>query len=240
MTKKIVSLLVASLLTLSLCSTAFAAISPSEIGKVYVRDVTAEGLQDDEKLVVTSEFITESTCTEEEYEASKELINNQDSVIEVLEENGIEVPADAEMVLLGGGEFKAYLQHTGEEVYREDYEGPMTLTLSLGYIHGLEVEDGTTVFVLHYTDNGVWEVFECVVENYKITIDLDSLSPILIYKMMSDGTINTVEPDLTDTVEEVTEETVETVEETVEVTTTTTENAVSQVSTLKKSPYTGA
>lgn len=240
MTKKIVSLLVASLLALSLCSTAFAAISPSEIGYAYVTNVTGEGISDDDLLYVTNTHITENNCTEEEYEASKELINNQEKVVEVLENNGIDVPADAEMILLSAGEYKAYIQHYGDEPYREDYEGPMTLTLGLGYIHGLEVEDGTTVYVLHYTDNGTWEVFECVVEDYKITIDLDSLSPILIYKMMSDGTINTVEPDVTDTVEEVTEETVETVEETIEVTTTTTENAVSQVSTLKKSPYTGA
>lgn len=239
MTKKIVSLLVATLVALSLCSTAFAAISPSEIGKVYVADVTAEGLQDDEKVVVTYNYISESSCTEDEYEASKELINNQDKVIEALEDNGVDVPADAEMILLGGGEYKAYLEHYGEDwsdYYREDYNGPMSLTLSLGYLD-MDVEDGTTVYVLHYTDNGTWEVFECVVENHKITLNLDSLSPILIYKMMSDGTINTVEPDLTDTVEEVTEETVE---ETVEVTTTTTENTVSSVSTMKKSPYTGA
>lgn len=231
--KKIVSMLMVMLMTLSLCSTAFAAISPSEIRFAYVANVSQEGLSDDESLYVNQSFITENSCTKEEYEASKELINNQESVIEVLEENGIDVPSNAEMVLLTAGEYEAYLQSYNGEVWNtEQYEGPITLTLSFKEIPELEVEDGMTVFVLHYTDNGVWEVFECVVENYRITIDLDSLSPILIYKMMSDGTINTIEPDLTDTVEETVE--------TVEVTTTESESSVSTVSTVKKSPYTGA
>lgn len=235
MTKKIVSMLVATLMALSLCTTAFAAISPSELPYAYASATTDEGLKDGEELKINTSSINQWSCSEEEYEASKQLVNNQDSVIEVLENNGIDVPADAEMVLISAGEYKAYIEHYGEDwsdYYREDYNGPLTLTLDLASI-GSDAADGDTVFVLHYTANGMWEVFECVVVDGKVTVDLNSLSPILVYKMMSDGTVSTVEPDVTETTEE-------TVKETIETTTTTTESTVSTVSTLKKSPYTGA
>lgn len=231
MTKKIVSLLAAALVALSLCSTAFAAISPSELPYAYASATTDEGLKDGEELIIRTSSINQWSCTEEEYEASKQLINNQDSVIEVLESNGIDVPADAEMVLISAGEYDAFVEHYGDDwsdYYRNEYDGPLTLTLDLSSI-GSDAADGDTVFVLHYTANGVWEVFECVVVDGKVTVDLNSLSPILIYKMMSDGSVSTVEP-----------ETTETVEKTVETTTTTSESSVSTVSSLKKSPYTGA
>lgn len=231
MKKKIVSVLVATLMALSVYSTAFAAISPMDLPYAYASATTDEGLKDGEELKINTTSINQWTCTEEEYEASKQLVNNQDSVIEVLESNGIDVPADAEMILISAGEYDAYIEHRGEDwsdYYREDYNGPLTLTLDLSTLNS-DAVDGDTVFVLHYNANGEWEVFECVVVNGTVTVDLNSLSPILVYKMMSDGTASVVEPEAT-----------ETVEETVEVTATASESAESTVSTLKKSPYTGA
>lgn len=256
--KKLLALLTALAMVCCLCTTTFAADSPSDstfdkidAPYVYASGTSEEGLTDNDVLYIDSRQINTDNCTPEEFEAAKTLADNEEEVVKVLEENGVDVPADAKMVLISAGEYDAYVDHYeyseeyGYNVWTGggEYEGQLDLTLDLD---GLDVEDGDTVYVLHYTSEGTWEVFECVVEDGTVTIDVASLSPIMVYKMMSDGTATPVEPDPTDPTEEPTEEPTDTpaTEEpattTATATTTAAASTTKTVSTVKTSPYTGA
>lgn len=53
-----------------------------------------------------------------------------------------------------------------------------------------DVKPGNTVYVLHQKADGTWEVFEAVVdETGRIKVHFDSLSPVAVVKVMSDGTV---------------------------------------------------
>lgn len=256
MNKKLLALLTALAMVFCICSTAFAADSPSEIPAesinapyAYCSATTDKGLEDGEYMYVTANEINTNNCTEEEFEAAKTLVDNEEEVVKVLEENGVDVVENPKMVLISAGEYDAYtyrFEDDGENYNEitEDYNGQLNLTLHLGRLEA-DVADGDTVYVLHYAADGNWEVYECVVEDMSVTIDVESLSPIMIYKMMSDGTVTPVEPDLTDPSEEEPTDTNTTEEPTTtttaaSTTTTAAASTTKTTSTVKTSPYTGA
>ena len=70
-------------------------------------------------------------------------------------------------------------------------------TYTYGAIQGLK--EGSTVYVLHQKDDGTWEVMEGTVKvktnidgtytSYYVTAHFDSLSPVAIIKVMSNGEV---------------------------------------------------
>ena len=56
-----------------------------------------------------------------------------------------------------------------------NYEGELVITFDLG-----TENDGKTVYIVHKKSDGSFEDFKSIVENGKVTIKVDELSPFLI------------------------------------------------------------
>ena len=154
--------------------------------------------------IVDSVAISEKTDAE---------LTKPDAMKNIIEKAGFDVPNDANVVLLGAGDYSAY-----ENPVREDYwwwqgvsqfkepteipEGGIDIEFSAHPEYqelwkGLKA--GDSIYVLHQLKNGAWEVIETTLEFQKggeggadtlrFSVHLDSLSPIAFVKVMSDGTV---------------------------------------------------
>lgn len=89
-----------------------------------------------------------------------------------------EVGANDEVVVIAAGELK---------IDGDMPEGGLDFVID---VNGNGVNPGDTVYVLHKKDDGTWEVFAVVVkEDGSIEFHLDSLSPVGVVKVMSDGSV---------------------------------------------------
>nr|WP_304968494.1 hypothetical protein [uncultured Dubosiella sp.] len=137
-----------------------------------------------------------------------EELTKDDAMKNIIENAGFDVPKDANVVLLGAGDYGAIKHDTykgmltagkGEKV--DIPEGGMDFEFALSPEYqklwkGLTA--GDSIYVLHQLKTGAWEVIETTIEFeksmentdvLKFNVHLDSLSPIAFVKVMSDGTV---------------------------------------------------
>ena len=114
----------------------------------------------------------------------EEILKDEEQVKNILEGAGYEVKEDQEVVVLGAGDLHM----------EEMPEGGVDLNLSLFYddIEGVSV--GDTLYILHQKADGTWEILEGTVNldsygTYYVSTHFDSLSPVAIVKIMSDGKV---------------------------------------------------
>ena len=87
-----------------------------------------------------------------------------------------------------GSKDKVTLLAAGEiNIVGDMPEGGVNITMAS--VDG-DIKPGNTVYVLHQKADGTWEIFEAVVDAAgNITVHFDSLSPVAVVKVMSDGTV---------------------------------------------------
>lgn len=144
----------------------------------------------------------------------KEILSDEEKVKDILYEAGYTVKDDQDITVIAAGDLSLIDMETFEKT--EVPEGGVDLELNLGFqdsysyngqaydytygaIQGLK--EGTTVYVLHQKDDGTWEVMEGTVKvktnsdeygtytSYYVTAHFDTLSPVAIIKVMSNGEV---------------------------------------------------
>lgn len=124
----------------------------------------------------------------------EEVLKDEEKVKDILESAGYDVKEDQNTVVLGVGD----LELIGGEVP----EGGVDLNLNLYEYMNEGVEDlkaGDTLYILHQKSDGTWEVLEGKVTlgqyGYTVNAHFDSLSPVAIVKIMSDGKVAVLDKD---------------------------------------------
>lgn len=135
-------------------------------------------------------------------EEVKEILSDEKAVVDIIEQAGYEVADDQKVVVIGAGEMEL-MQGTKVEMP----EGGVDVTLNIGNTDAHDVgdiEDGDTLYVLHQKADGTWEVLEGTAEkevytygmndeysfaSYTLKFHLDSLSPVAVVKVMSNGEV---------------------------------------------------
>lgn len=119
--------------------------------------------------------------TEDLKDEVKEILKDDEKVRDILEDAGYLPKDDEEIVVIGAGNL---------ELDGKMPEGGVDVSLYVGT--DADLKDGSTVYVLHQKHDGTWEVLEgkVTVDKYgdvSVTAHFDSLSPVAIIKVMSDG-----------------------------------------------------
>lgn len=122
-------------------------------------------------------------------EAVKEEVDTPEKVIDIIKDAGFNVPANSTVVVTGG-EYYAEIDDT--EV---DVDGKIQMVFDMA---GTDFAIGQSVFVLHKMHNGEWEVIQTVVNDKgEVVATFNGLSPVVIAKVMSDGTVKPTNPSVT-------------------------------------------
>lgn len=141
----------------------------------------------------------------------KEILSDEEKVKDILYEAGYTVKDDQDITVIAADDLSLVDTRTFDEI--EVPEGGVDLDLVLGehgqFQSGYEyttdaikgLKEGDTVYVLHQKDDGTWEVMEGVIKtkteeyygsiytSYYVTAHFDTLSPVAIIKVMSDGEV---------------------------------------------------
>lgn len=200
--KKAVAILASAGMCLTVMTSVFAAgtvsgsdagVSPSEpsSGGGYV-DTTSPVVRPSSPIVTPSEPDKEDkpyasdtslsgmatpTVVSPVSEPVQAVLDDQEKLAEIITEAGYVVEEDYSFVVLTAGDYS---------LLEPDHEGK----IKLGFVIVDEtVESGDKVYALHQLHNGTWEVIEATVEGVEITIELDSLSPVAIVKVMSNDDV---------------------------------------------------
>ena len=140
----------------------------------------------------------------------KDILSDEEKVKDILYEAGYTVKDDQDITVIAAGDLSLMDMEKFEKT--EVPEGGVDLDINLGFqnsysnngytytygaIQGLK--EGSTVYVLHQKDDGTWEVMEGTVKvktkingthtSYYVPAHLDSLSPVAIIKVMSNGEV---------------------------------------------------
>ena len=140
----------------------------------------------------------------------KDILSDEEKVKDILYEAGYTVKDDQDITVIAAGDLSLMDMEKFEKT--EVPEGGVDLDINLGFqnsysnngytytygaIQGLK--EGSTVYVLHQKDDGTWEVMEGTVKvktnidgtytSYYVTAHFDSLSPVAIIKVMSNGEV---------------------------------------------------
>ena len=140
----------------------------------------------------------------------KEILSDEEKVKDILYEAGYTVEDGQEVKVIAASDLEL-VNDRWEEV--EVPEGGVDLDLTFGnnteyksgykYTNGdIEgLKEGDTVYILHQKDDGTWEVMEGTVKvnrydydnytysRYYVTAHFDTLSPVAIIKVMSNGEV---------------------------------------------------
>lgn len=172
--KKLTAIMLVSTMCIGAAFTSFAAeadgSSPAN-KPLDVEGVTITGAldKDGNEVPVTTEEITEKEVVD--------TLTNEESLKDILGSK-YQVGASDRVTVLAAGDIN---------VVGEMPEGGIDFTMAI--VDG-DVKPGNTVYVLHQKDDGTWEVFEAVIDaDGNITVHLDSLSPVAVVKVMSDGSV---------------------------------------------------
>lgn len=185
--KKLTAILLVSAMCIGTAFTSFAAEGdgPSENGNGGTEQTTPTPTPGDDismgendivaldkdgnAVVIRQEAITDDKVIE--------ALSSQEGLKDILGTK-FEVGSKDEVVVIAAGELT---------IDGEMPEGGLDFVID---VSGEGVVAGNTVYVLHKKSNGTWEVYAAVVkEDGSIEFHLDSLSPVAIVKVMSDGSV---------------------------------------------------
>lgn len=128
--------------------------------------------KDGNRVTVKSEAVSEEV---------KKVLEDKEQVKNIIKDAGYKVPDNAEVVVMGSANL----------TITEMPEGGIDVEL---WYNGEDLKAGQIVYVLHQKADGTWEVLEGTITiNGSVKVHLDSLSPVAIVKIMSDGTVITLE-----------------------------------------------
>lgn len=182
-----------------------------------------------------NKFTMHSTVVSEEVE---EILKDGDKVREILTDAGYEVKEEQDVVVLGAGDYELVGEYdfaSGDFEKYEVPEGGIDVEIQIGFEYQYEydsiygdpyqsgrndeymegIQEGDTVYILHQTADGTWEVLEGTIaikthtndsgseyyqttstySYYYVTAHLDSLSPVAVIKVMSNGEVVTLTKD---------------------------------------------
>ena len=141
----------------------------------------------------------------------KDILSDEEKVKDILYEAGYTVKDGQDITVIAADDLSLVDMETFEKV--EVPEGGIDLDLVLGEHGKLQsgyeytsnavkgLKEGDTVYVLHQKDDGTWEVMEGVIKtkteeyygstytSYYVTAHFDTLSPVAIIKVMSNGEV---------------------------------------------------
>lgn len=144
-------------------------------------------------------------------EEVEKILQDEDQVKEILYEAGYTVKDGDEIKVIAASDVELYDGTSSNPM--ELPEGGVDLDLVFGeyekyesgreYTYGniADLKEGDTVYVLHQKDDGTWEVMEGTVRvkteesygntytSYYVTAHFDTLSPVAIIKVMSNGEV---------------------------------------------------
>lgn len=204
--KKAIALIAASVLCLSMSVNVFAAESP--VDPVIPDENQEESLpqfwggmgtdKDGNKVTVMPTY-------EELSKEVEEVLKDEDKMKEVLSNAGYEVDDKQNVVVLGAMD----IELKGQDMPEGGIDVSLTLDQENPQLEGLK--DGDTLYVLHQKHDGTWEVLEgklvITTESYEyegeiyefsyatVDVHFDSLSPVAIVKVMSDGKVVVLDKD---------------------------------------------
>lgn len=242
--KKAAALIASAVLCLSMGVTVLAA-SPTDPAIPEEKEITqiysGSGLdKDGNKVTVYSEKISQDV---------EEILKDESAVKDILKDAGYVVSDEDQVVVLGAGDFETYDKNF--EVYDQDISDGAEMSFSLGYSSGdyssenwddlKDLKDGDTIYVLHQTADGTWEVLEGTVSatttdwgysTVSVKVTMTDFSPVAFVKVMSNGEVVVLDKN------EVPVSQVETSATSV-TSSKTTEKVTTTSVTVKKSPKTG-
>lgn len=179
--KKLTAILLVSAMCIGTAFTSFAAeadggsqnTNPGTEDTTQLPDMGENDLvardKDGNAVVVRQDEITDEKVIE--------TLSSQEGLKEVLGTK-YQVGAKDQVVVIASGELK---------VDGEMPEGGLDFAID---VNGNGVNPGDTLYVLHKKADGTWEVFAVVVkEDGSVEFHLDSLSPVALVKVMSDGSV---------------------------------------------------
>ena len=191
-------------------------------------------------------------------EEVEKILQDEEQVKEILYEAGYTVKDNEEITVIAASDVELYDGISQEPM--ELPEGGVDLELELGTLYEGEtytsfsgsdrvegIQNGDTLYILHQKADGTWEVLEgkAVVKDqngytaYGVSAHFDSLSPVAVIKIMSNGEVVVLDKDNN------VKETITTTTNTTTTTNATTSKAkgdsvkVVKTTTEKKSPKTG-
>ncbi len=192
--KKILAIAAVCALTLSMGPAVFAAESPVDPEIPDIEGPEKPETPDTEKPAEPQDIVTGSgydkdgnrltiQSVQEVTEEVKEMLQDDEKVKDILEGAGYVPKDDQDVVVLGMGDIS---------IEGEMPEGGLDVEISLEEQVAEGLKDGDTVYVLHQKHDGTWEVLEGTVTvdefgNTNVTAHFDSLSPVAIIKVMSNG-----------------------------------------------------
>lgn len=218
--KKVVALFLASVLCLSMGMVAFAEspkdpVIPETPEKPISMIYGGTALDKDGNKITTY-----ATPVKEEV---AEILKDEAKVKDILKEAGYALTGNEAVVVLGAADINL---PEGTEMPEGGVNLSLTLASFLGSEDTKDLKDGDILYLLHQKKDGTWEVLEGKVslkgEMFFVDAHFDSLSPVAIIKVMSDGKTVVLENG----------------KKVAEVNTTT--GKVTKTSTVKTSPKTGA
>lgn len=116
-------------------------------------------------------------------------VDTPEKVVDIIKDAGYTLPANATVVVTGG---EYFAEINDNEV---DVNGKIQMAFDLA---GKNFAAGESVFVLHKMHNGEWEVIQTTVNaNFEVVVSLNGLSPVVIAKVMTNGSVKPVEPSTT-------------------------------------------
>lgn len=214
--KKLVALISAGILCLSMSMTAFATEAekdPSpetpptqtkteeEIRKQMEKEynegltvVEAVWFSSDLEYDVMPGYLSDAKkdLTEEQYKEVVETLSDPEKIGDVIKA-ACNVPGDAQCALIKTGDIRyGEYDENGVWVDKPIPAGGIDIQVSVGSATAQGLKNGDSIYVLHYV-NGKWEVLEGTVELYgddaRVTVHFNSLSPVAFVKVTSNGKV---------------------------------------------------
>ena len=182
--KKVIALMLALVLCMSMGVTAFAAGWQSPTDPTIPEYNVGFGTdKDGNKLTVVE--------TAELSKEVEEILKDDNKVKDILTEAGYILKGDEDVLVLGAGNISL----AGQTVPEGGVD--LELRLDTANVEVSSLKDGDALYVLHQKADGTWEVLEgkVVIKNglYYVSAHFDSLSPVAIIKVMSDGKVVVLE-----------------------------------------------
>ncbi|WP_323090069.1 hypothetical protein [Allobaculum sp. JKK-2023] len=158
---------------------------PGDVTITYPTEAEVPGASSDYTVDGVKVEIVKSELSED---AAKD-VDTPEKVIDLIQNAGFTVPSGSTVVVTGG-EYSAEIDDS-----KVDVNGHIEMVINMA---GTEFAIGQSVFVLHQMKNGEWEVIQTVVNsNGDVVATLNGLSPVVIAKVMTDGTVKPTEPSTT-------------------------------------------
>lgn len=194
--KKVITLVLAFVLCMSMGMVAFASpVDPGEVQSILPYSYGTD--KDGNPVTAYASAMSEEV---------KEILKDEQKVKDILTDAGYILKNDEKVTVVGAGDLHLVSVGPFSTEYFEVPEGGVDLELRIFnvYADGTEdtnvtsLKDGDRLYILHQKADGTWEVLEATAvvktdesgkKSVSVNAHFDSLSPVVIIKVMSDGEV---------------------------------------------------